>query len=293
MTPTEQLCLEKEKNLIEQKENIYYNNPESTCCNIKNNTATNSVAKTVENMSEQASESKDDQKNDYEQKVMNAYNRFATEANDDFGKYLDDEDDCVVESNKKKPERKSTDIITANSNNGTRAVSKTNANTDKTQFDMCGLYALEAPPLAKDYRTNMQDSTNQGGALYSLKNKIKNFFSGNDRDNYATADYARTIQAVQYGSSKIGHQSGYDYDEYYSQVKKLRDFDTDARVNNFKYNPNLNIAVMDDELNLHFKKAHPACMDNNNANPHKKNKSLKLPSFFSKVKLNRDQNLLT
>ncbi len=268
------MALEKEKNLVEQ--NIFSNAAPSEHFEVKHTKA--------ETMTAHSTTSKT-QSYDYEERVKEVYSRFATEAKDDFGKYLDDDDG---------DDSKDEDMADRKFSASHEVRPKNNLDTEvmqhKKRLDMCGLYELEAPP-SKPYpnRYAEHDPSNQG-ALSNIKNKIKNFFFS-DRDTlYVDADsQPRTIQAIQYDSSKIGYQNGSTYEKYYSDVEGLRDFDNDARVNNFKYNPNLKIAVMDDELNLHYGKAHSAVMGKDDA---KKSKSLnkKLTSFFSKVRSVKDQH---
>ena len=166
-----------------------------------------------------------------------------------------------------------------------------------TTTDMCGLFQLEPSPKEKERMEKYQQ--NKKG-LGGLKNKIKQFFASdgntvphhqhepahpkttqNKRTSALPQYYYpdRSIQSVDYRNSKIGYM-GASKDQYYSQIDELRNFDMEARMKNYKYNPNNKVAIMDDSLQLHYSKmnieAHKpkkSTTDNYNSNNDSSNNS--------------------
>lgn len=289
----------------------------------------------------------------YEQHVKSVYDRLNREANEDFGKYLDDDMDDDNDSdtnnnfysskNNTKNESKALPNQSESNTESKKLKSKKfkkfsfrkkkgsdssdpKESTEQpklpTYTDMCGWHTLELPPKAKEQFEKMKDEQSKGG-IAGLKNKIKNFFtndSSNDYyNNYGSYGYhqpstkikddddndkfievdpdlhsyyvPRTIQDVQYGSSKIGFQAGQSYDHYYNQVNDLRSFDEDLRTNNLKYQSNHYVAVMDDEFNVQYTKSNKLKANRNNndnskvENPKKQNKFNKITeAIISKAK---------
>ena len=231
----------------------------------------------------------------YEEKVIKTYGLLNQQANDDFGKYLEDDDDDIdkainndrktnfesrsINDGRRQSSKKIRKNSTSKINNSSESIEK-----QQQQTDMCGFYAMELSPKEKERMEKLKQQQNKGG-FAGLKSKIKSLFTLEDNNSYnlqAPVHHAmpmgyddvelsgldsediqshnyylpRTINDVQYGSSKIGYQNDEEgYKEYYNQVDDLRKFDYEARVNNLKWRPNDNVAIMDDDLNVKYTKS--------------------------------------
>jgi hypothetical protein len=269
---------------------------------------------------------------DYEEQVIKTYGLLNQQANDDFGKYLEDDEDDDNDNYDK--EMNSDKKIYSESNDGQNIQSskkirknssaKANDSSDSLEnekqtkeyqvTDMCGFYAMELSPKEKERMEKLkqqQQQQNKGG-FAGLKNKIKSLFtlednsynlqaptpahtamgyddvelSGLDSEDIKTHNYylPRTINDIQYGSSKIGYQNDEEgYKEYYNQVDDLRKFDEEARVNNLKWRPNDNIAIMDDDLNVKYTKSKHLSKESNSKKTTSSEKSTKKQTKFNKL----------
>ena len=345
LTNDEKQCLEREKILSEQK--IYelrrkrdleeqeklvrkevYKVQEPIQDFINKNKYNNRFSRNFENLGRKMSTENNNKLTSYEEQVIKTYGLLAQGTNEDFGKYLEDDDDNDYEivndkrennnsnlheestDNKGVSKKKQRKLSKNKSNNNDRVDSsdsvamepKQPQQTEPHMTDMCGFYSIELPPKEKERLEKLKQQQSKGG-LTGLKNKIKQLFTPDESYNLQKpptyleplsnldsedgalpqryAYYPRTIQDVQFGSSKIGFQAGQAYDEYYNQVDDLRQFDHDARVNNYKWRLNENVAILDDDLNVKITKSDKLDYKNkeskNNTGPTKK------PSKFNRL----------
>ena len=272
----------------------------------------------------------------YEEQVLKTYGLLNQQANEDFGKYLEDDEDNDCEEDKKKysenKDLNKRDEEDSNSRN--RLSKKIRKNSEKIinspdsievqdfpkeyrATDMSGFYSVELSPKEKERLEKLKQQSQQQskGGLAGLKNKIKSLFTLEDSSynlqaapaqNYPPIGYddvelsgldseenqanhyyfPRTIQDVQFGSSKIGYkESEEEYKEYYNQVDDLRKFDYEARVNNFKWKPNDNVAIMDDDMNLKYTKANKLNKESTKSSSasSNSNKAPKKPNKFNRL----------